>query len=268
MRKNASSTRRISSTHHFVSNTSIELISQSTQTLDCDFPSDNTNYPRYGAWFLFMETTSIHYSGLRGNLHQPYTVSSKTQPTTMTLPLRHWGRAIFCGFVVSGETKWIDKSKENLIKCAVEAYLLTMVEPPLENLKQPKITVNKEHLNWFEKYVVFGNQLGWKVTAFKNKYGECESKCCMYSLNKEKLNRVIQNIRLLDDDEPAEKKYHVVYTQGIFEAFENGFQEEKTLWFLFRDKGEISFPQRFFTGFMGIVENNSDSNSTSDSSSI
>ena len=65
--------------------------------------------------------------------------------------------------------------------------------------------MKKDHLKWFEKYVVFGDQLGWKVRELKNKCGECGSKWCMYLLNTEKLDRVIQNILLLDDDEPVKK---------------------------------------------------------------
>ena len=52
-------------------------------------------------------------------------------------------------FVVSGEAKWIYKSKENVIQCAVEAFLVTIFEPPPENLKQPRIAVKKEQgRNW------------------------------------------------------------------------------------------------------------------------
>ena len=41
---------------------------------------------------------------------------------------------------------------------------------PMKN--GPTSVPEKDHLKWFEKNVVFGDQLGWEVKEWKNKWGE------------------------------------------------------------------------------------------------
>ena len=41
-------------------------------------------------------------------------------------------------FVVRGETIWVDKTKNNVIKCAIDTERLTIIETPPTNTKKGK----------------------------------------------------------------------------------------------------------------------------------
>ena len=67
------------------------------------------------------------------------------------------------------------------------------------------------------------------------------------------MDRVIDTITMLDDDEFAEKKRHMAYTQGIFEADRKlGFRRRKRAGFCFSAKVKSAFPSDYYTGFRGI----------------
>ena len=98
-----------------------------------------------------------------------------------------------------------------------------------------------------------------------NKCEKCGSKWCMYMLFKDKLDRVVNEIKLLDDDEPAEAKRHMAYTKGIFESYGKlGFRRRKRVGFCYDRMVKSTFPSNFYTGFRG----NPDSDSSDNSSSI
>ena len=267
----AEETQYISSVSHHDMIGRTTLVSRSTQTLDSDFPSDEPENPAPPLWSLVSinanEVDSILWPNVDSAPILYGVVENPAHHDDFAAAFFNEEEQSFVVFVVSGEAEWIDNSSENTIKCAVDNERLTVVEPPPIDMKKSRLTIKKDHLKWFKKYVVFGDKLGWKVKHQLNPCPKCGSKWCMYYTNKEKMDRVIETIRMLDDDEPAEKKRHMAYRQGIFEAYGKlGFKRRKRVGFCFSTKVKSAFPSDFYTGFRGIGENNSESDSTSDNS--
>ena len=46
------------------------------------------------------------------------------------------GNQIFVEFVVRGETKWVDKTKNHVIKCAIDTDMLTVCATPPTTMKK------------------------------------------------------------------------------------------------------------------------------------
>ena len=57
-------------------------------------------------------------------------------------------------FVVRGEIEWVDKTKNNVIKNAVDIDQLTLVENKLSDLKAPRKIVKRDFLKSFEKCMI------------------------------------------------------------------------------------------------------------------
>ena len=51
------------------------------------------------------------------------------------------------------------------------------------------------------------------------------------------MDRIIESIRMLDDDDPVEKKRHMAYTLGILKFMENWVSRGGNVWgFVFQQK--------------------------------
>ena len=166
----------------------------------------------------------------------------------------------------SGESVWIDRSYENVINCFVDNDVLTLVSPPPEDLRQPRRSVKRDFLKWFEKAVIYGDTLGWRIKRQVRQCPTCGSPWCIYHTHRELLDRVISRVRLLDDDEPAEAKRLMAYQQGIYEVYGRlGFRRRKRVGYCYQRAVRQAFTSNFFRGFRAVAENDSSSDSSSDS---
>ena len=83
------------------------------------------------------------------------------------------------------------------------------------------------------------------------------------------MDKVIEIIKMPEDDLLAEKKRHMAYTQGTLEAYvKMGTGRRKRVGFCNEIKVKAAFPSEYFTEFRGISENNLESDCTTSSSKM
>ena len=116
-------------------------------------------------------------------------------------------------FVVRGETKWVDKTKNNVIKCAIDIERLTIIETPSTNMKKERKGAKKEYLVWFDK-CMNGKHLTWQVKEFDGGCHTCGSPDCTHMKHKVKIDTMISKLRAFEDL-AAEERRHMVYKMAI-----------------------------------------------------
>jgi hypothetical protein len=173
----------------------------------------------------------------------------------------------FVEFVVRGETKWVDKTKNHVIKCAIDTERLTICAMPPTTMKKERRSVKREYLQWFEKHEK-GEELSWKLKKIEGGCRACGSPDCTYMKHRSKIDTLISNLRALDDLAPEERR-HMAYTMAIEIAYGKcGFRNRKRLGWCVETLTRNTFPSESYTGFRNIGEGEDSSTSSSEESSV
>ena len=173
----------------------------------------------------------------------------------------------FVEFVVRGETKWVDKTKNHVIKCAIDTERLTICAMPPTTMKKERRSVKREYLQWFEKHEK-GEELSWKLKKIEGGCRACGSPDCTYMKHRSKIDTLISNLRALDDLAPEERR-HMAYTMAIEIAHGKcGFRNRKRLGWCVETLTRNTFPSESYTGFRNIGEGEDSSTSSSEESSV